>query len=409
MSLARIDYEGPAAAPDAPSPRDAEDLVAALRLLASAHDLPTVMAIVRRAARRLTRADGVTFVLLEGPMVHYADEDAIAPLWKGRRFPATACVSGVAILERAPVVIEDIYADPRVPIDAYRQTFVKSLAMVPIRAEDPVGAIGAYWSSRHRATERQVSLLGAIAAAAGTALANHDLVGRLERAVKLRDEFLALAAHELNTPVAAVRLRVDALTRGEGAPRDGELERLRATVRRLEDVVKGLGDFSRASRDGVPLERASVDLAEVVRRAADEVRSRARTDATGTEVRVFGGQAAGEWDGARLGQAIGHLLDNAVKFGRGAPVDVVIADGAGEATVSVRDRGPGLDESEHARVFERYERASPAESYGGLGLGLWLARAIAEAHGGAITIESTPGLGATFVLRVPKRLPVQPG
>lgn len=390
-------------APDASDGGEADALLAALCLLGAARDLDTVMAIVRCAARKLIRADGVTFVLREGPMVHYADEDAIAPLWKGRRFPATACVSGVAILERAPVVIEDIYADPRVPVEAYRETFVKSLAMVPIRAEDPLGALGAYWARRHRATQREVALLAALAAAAGSAVANHDLVARLERAVRLRDEFLALAGHELNTPLAAVRLRADALARRAGGG-DGEAERLRGTVRRLEDVVKGLGEFSRISRDGVRLERATVDLAEVVRRATDDVAARARTDVTRTDLRVSAdGPVVGEWDGARLGQAVAHLLDNAVKFGRGAPVDVSVADAGGEATVSVRDRGPGIARGNQERIFERYERAASPASYGGLGLGLWLARAIAEAHGGAITVESAPGTGATFTLRVPKR------
>ncbi len=410
MPLARLDEQR--RRPGVPRARDADLLVAALRMLAAAPDLPTVMAVVRRAARVLSGADGICFVLREGSLVHYADEDAIAPLWKGRRFPAEACVSGIAILRREPVVIEDVYADPRVPIEAYRPTFVKSLAMVPIRAADPLGALGAYWARRHRATPREVSVLGALAAAAGTALANHHLAERLEHAVRLRDEFLALAGHELNTPLAAVRLRLDGLARGDGAASragDGELERLRAALRRLEDVVRGLGEFSRASRDGVSLEREPADLSAVVRRAVEDVRARSRADATGTELRVSAdGPVLGEWDGARLGQAVALLLDNAVKFGRGAPVDVLVEDGVAEAAVTVRDRGRGILPADRERIFERFERAAPPTSYGGLGLGLWLARAIAEAHGGTIAVDSAPGEGATFVLRVPRRLPVEP-
>src|SRR5512138_2696142 len=120
---------GPSPSAELPSDR-AEPLVAALRALAAARDLPAVMAAVRRHARRLVASDGATFVLREGTMVHYADEDAIAPLWKGRRFPMQACISGIAILRRETIVIEDILADARVPQDAYRNTFVKSMAMV---------------------------------------------------------------------------------------------------------------------------------------------------------------------------------------------------------------------------------------------------------------------------------------
>src|SRR5512146_1260169 len=164
-----------------------EPLVDALRAVAAARDLPAVMAAVRRHARRLASADGATFVLREGAMVHYADEDAIAPLWKGRRFPAEACISGIAMLRRESVVIEEIRDDPRTPQDAYRPTFVRSLAMVPIRREAPVGAIGAYWARNHRATPREVAALEALADAAAAAVANADLVARLERAVALRD------------------------------------------------------------------------------------------------------------------------------------------------------------------------------------------------------------------------------
>jgi signal transduction histidine kinase len=287
---------------------------------------------------------------------------------------------------------------------------VKSLAMVPIRIEDPLGAIGAYWSRPHRATVRQVADLEALAQAAAVAVANADLFARLDRAVRIRDEFLALASHELNTPLTAVRLRVDALARAarEGAPAAMEVDRLAAVLGRLEDVVAGLGAFSRASRDGIELSPAPVDLREVVRRAAERVCYRARVDATSTPVTVLApAPAIGEWDAARLSQAVTALLENAVKFGRGAPVRVEVADAPGEARVTVRDGGPGVPAADRERIFGRFERAAPASTHGGLGLGLWLARAIAEAHGGAIEVASEPGAGSAFTLRLPRRLPLE--
>jgi GAF domain-containing protein len=115
------------------SPESIQLLVKTVQDLSLARDLDTVMKIVRTAARKLTGADGATFVLRDNGLCYYAEEDAIAPLWKGSRFPMTACVSGWAMLNQRPAVIEDIYADDRIPADAYRPTFVKSLAMVPIR------------------------------------------------------------------------------------------------------------------------------------------------------------------------------------------------------------------------------------------------------------------------------------
>lgn len=121
-----------------------------------------VMKVVRTTARQLISADGVTFILREGEHCVYVEEDAIGPLWKGQRFPLGACVSGWAMLNARSAVIPDIYADPRVPVDAYRPTFVRSMAMVPI-GTPPIGAIGAYWASHHEATESELETLQAIA------------------------------------------------------------------------------------------------------------------------------------------------------------------------------------------------------------------------------------------------------
>jgi GAF domain-containing protein len=120
--------------------RGIEQLVAVVQELSKARTLEDIQIIVRSAARRLTGADGATFVLRDGDKCFYADEDAIQPLWKGMRFPLEACISGWAMINGRAAVIEDIYADARIPADAYRPTFVKSLAMVPIRAAQPVGA-----------------------------------------------------------------------------------------------------------------------------------------------------------------------------------------------------------------------------------------------------------------------------
>ena len=125
--------------------------------------------LVRTTARTLVGADGVTFVLRDGDFSYYVEEDAVGPLWKGQRFLSSQCVSGWVMTHAEPAVIPDIYQDPRVPIEAYRNTFVRSMAMVPIGAENPVGAIGAYWATPHRATDTEINLLVALAQSALTA------------------------------------------------------------------------------------------------------------------------------------------------------------------------------------------------------------------------------------------------
>jgi GAF domain-containing protein len=147
--------------------------------LASAPTVEDVARAVRLRARALVKADGVTFVLRENDSCYYLDEDAIAPLWKGSRFPLDSCISGWVILNSEIAVIPDIYSDPRIPHAAYRPTFVKSLAMVPVPQNNPVAAIGAYWSQVHEASWGEQYVLQALANAAGVALQDIRLYAEL--------------------------------------------------------------------------------------------------------------------------------------------------------------------------------------------------------------------------------------
>lgn len=149
-----------------------EILVAVMRRLSLAKSVKEVMATVVPAARRFLGADGVTFVLRENDLCHYADEDAISPLWRGKRFPMDACISGWSMTHRQAVVIPDIHNDDRIPHDAYRPTFVHSLAMVPVRKEDPLAAMGAYWAKAKAVTPEGLAQLQALADAAALAIEN---------------------------------------------------------------------------------------------------------------------------------------------------------------------------------------------------------------------------------------------
>jgi putative two-component system response regulator len=167
------------------------ELIETIQQLSLARSVESIQTIVRHTARRLTGADGATLVLRDGDLCYYADEDAIAPLWKGQRFPMSACVSGWAMLNRRPARIPDIYADDRIPADAYRPTFVKSLVIVPIRKLDPIGAIGNYWAEHHEPSDREVMLLQALADSTAMAMENVRMIGELEAA--RRDSLMRLA------------------------------------------------------------------------------------------------------------------------------------------------------------------------------------------------------------------------
>ncbi|MBO3663952.1 GGDEF domain-containing protein [Microbacterium stercoris] len=169
-------------------------LVGAVQELALATSLDDVVRIVRIAARELTGADGATFVLRDGDKCFYVEENAIEPLWRGQRFPLEACISGWSMLSKSVAVIPDIYADDRIPHDAYRPTFVKSLVMVPIRSVDPIGAIGNYWAEEHHATEGEVRLLQALADSTSVAMAHVNIRAELEARVRVESELTRLSS-----------------------------------------------------------------------------------------------------------------------------------------------------------------------------------------------------------------------
>jgi hypothetical protein len=171
-----------------------DELVGTVQRLSAAHSLEEIQDIIRTEARRLTGADGAAFVIRTGETCYYADEDAIAPLLKGRHLPLRGCVAGWAMLNRRPAAIEDINADERVPHEPFASTPIKSVAVVPIRQRDPIGAITNYWISRHRVTPRELGALQALADSTAVAMENVRVNQQLEDSRLETLERLALAA-----------------------------------------------------------------------------------------------------------------------------------------------------------------------------------------------------------------------
>lgn len=199
-------------------------LVQAVQELSLARSLPDVQRIVRTAARELTGCDGATFVLRDDGKCYYADEDAIAPLWKGSRFPLEACISGWAMLNRDSAVIRDIYSDARIPHEAYRPTFVKSLVMVPIRKLDPIGAIGNYWANERQPSDQEVSLLQALADATSIAMENVRVHSELENRVRDRTVALQRANQEIHEQSDRLTAGLDVAAAYVSSILPGELE-----------------------------------------------------------------------------------------------------------------------------------------------------------------------------------------
>ena len=165
-----------------------EAIVAIVRRLSKAHSLHEITDVVTQATQRLLAADGVTFVFRDGDHCYYADEAAISPLWKGKRFPMRDCISGWCMTERQAVVIRDVYQDSRIPLDVYQSTFVRSMAMVPVCEEDPIAAVGAYWSKVRDTSSEELELLQTVANSAALAIAKVELEQAQARARDLIEQ-----------------------------------------------------------------------------------------------------------------------------------------------------------------------------------------------------------------------------
>jgi PAS domain S-box-containing protein len=239
-------------------------------------------------------------------------------------------------------------------------------------------------------------------------------LARAEEAIRLRDEFLSLAAHELKTPLTVLQLQLDTLHErvdDAGQRMSTKLQRAAQSSERLANLIESLLDVSRIATGRFALAIDEFDFADSVLRVVDGLRpsaDRARCELLVDSV----GPIVGAWDRLRLEQAMTNLLANAIKYGAGKPVRVAIRQHGAEVVLDVRDHGPGIPEPDLARIFERFERATSIRNYGGLGLGLYMIRAIVDAHGGTVTAENARDGGACFRVTLPLRVtdpPTTPG
>jgi signal transduction histidine kinase len=235
--------------------------------------------------------------------------------------------------------------------------------------------------------------------------------------VKLRDEFLSIASHELKTPLTSLRLKVDGILRITAKPEKAPADLAKLTARvqgvdkqlgRLTELVDALLDVSRAAAGQLQLRLEDVDLVAAAEAVAERFKDDLASAGCSLSVVVPGQAGAkkaicGRWDRLRLDEVITNFLSNAIKYGAGKPIQIRVSATKAAATLEIEDHGIGISPVDQQRLFERFARVVSPEHYGGFGLGLWIVKLLVEAMGGKVAVRSAVGAGSVFSAELPRQ------
>ncbi|PMB22383.1 sensor histidine kinase [Fischerella thermalis] len=398
-----------------------KQLIKVVQELSLARSLEEITAIVRVAARELTNADGATFVLLEKDMCYYAEENAIQPLWKGKRFPINVCIGGWCMQHKQQVIIEDVYGDERIPFEAYQPTFIKSLVMVPIRKEAPIGAIGNYWATPHRATSEEVELIQALADTTSVAIENVRVYNELEQRVRDRtaeleaanqelESFAYTLSHDLRSPLGLIDGYSTLLMNDYGSQLDEQakyyIQRICLATERMNDHIEHMLSLHQLSR--VEIQPQTINLSNM----AQEILANLKASDPGRQVEtIIQAELTAHGDPVLLRIVLENLLSNAWKYTsqrQEARIEFgAVSESEGLPTFYVRDNGAGFNMKYADKLFRPFQRMHTQEEFPGTGVGLASVQQIVKKHGGRIWTEAAVNQGATFYFTLSKGVEVE--
>ncbi|NWJ52386.1 MAG: response regulator [Bacteroidetes bacterium] len=397
---------------------DLENLTNSVKELSSARDLDSILKIVRISIHDLIGADGSAFIMRDGDFCFYADGDIIANQWIGKRIPLNNSISGWTMLNKQPAIIEDIYTDPRVNSGLYEFTTVKSLVMIPLNMQEPIGAIGNYWSEKHIPSTIEIQLLQTLADSTFRAIENVRLYQELEKRVEARTLELEMAnkeleafsysvSHDLRTPLRHISgfiniflgLKASQLT-------DEELECLNNVTNSVDDMgklIEALLSFSRLTR--TELQKSQIDTIQLLQSGLqlfeEEIRTRSIEIKIDLLQSTFG-------DFQLMSQVWTNLISNAIKYtGKsGKPlIEIGSYTESDETVFFIKDNGVGFNMKYVDKLFGVFQRLHKLRDFEGIGIGLANVNRIITRHGGRCWAEGEVDNGATFYFSLPENKP----
>lgn len=306
-------------------------------------------------------------------------------------------------------------------LENFREMGIRSAIVAPIPFRAGIFGIMVFLSSNaHRKYDQaDLSVVADLARRVGAAMDNSSLYQQAQAAVRIRDEFLSIASHELKTPLTPLKMQIQILLR---LLRDRPLSTLpqekvnrmlevaERQVEKLSSLVDDLLDVSRIANGKLSLDLEEFDFGEMVREVVE--RFCPPLDGGRCDVRIeveTTGAIAARLDRFRMEQVVVNLLTNALKYGNNLPIRLMVEATGERIRLAVRDQGVGVSSDDRERIFGRFERAVAGSSQGGLGLGLYIVNQIVQSHGGKVELVSDVGQGSTFIVTLPARLPATKG
>jgi PAS domain S-box-containing protein len=276
------------------------------------------------------------------------------------------------------------------------------MAVPLIVKDDVVGAMTFVAPPGRAYSPQDLELAEELARRVALTVENSRLYCNVQEALRSREEFLSIAAHEIRGPITSMQLVVQGLRRGKlpEAAHESALAIIERETARLTRFVDELLDVGRIRSGQLRFELQEVDMGEVVHDVA--ARCNSELVRSGSSLSITAERALGQWDRFRLEQVASNLLMNAIRFGLGKPIEVAVRASSGRATLVVKDHGLGIAADAQERIFQPFERAVSMRHYGGLGLGLHIVRTIVEGLGGQVNVQSHVGEGSTFTVELPQ-------
>ena len=294
--------------------------------------------------------------------------------------------------------------------DLLMQIGLKSVLIVPIISHEKVLGVISLIRSETETSFTQGDLLFTeeLASRAASAIENANLYEQAQEGIRVRDEFLNIASHELKTPLTSLQLQMQLIlkmiqangTTSSQATLENLINSSTKQIRRLAQLINDLLDVSRISNKKLELELEDVNLTEmtedIVERFEEAIHKSGSTVTVKKESAILG-----RWDKSRIDQVLTNLLSNAIKYGEGNPISITLKKKDSHAQIAISDKGLGMNKIEQEKIFDKFERTEAAKKVGGMGLGLYIVKEIIDAHEGEIAVNSKKNKGSTFTVILP--------